>query len=114
GLGAAVDGAVAGDDAVAVGAVGVEAEVGGAAPGELVQFDEGALVEQEVDPFTCRQLALGVLLLDGACGAGVRRLFDTTRQIRELARGRVYEIRTGLLSELNLSWAVLSTMTGGK
>src|SRR5690606_10924455 len=62
---AAVDGAVARDDAVAVGAVGVEAEVGGAVPGELVQFDEGPLVEQEVDPLTGRQLALGVLLLDG-------------------------------------------------
>ncbi|BFO14841.1 hypothetical protein SHKM778_12290 [Streptomyces sp. KM77-8] len=85
---AAVDGPVAGDDAVAVGTVRVEAEVIGAVPGELVQLDEGALVEQEIDPFTGRQLALGMLLLDGACGAGVRRLLDTTLEIRELARGR--------------------------
>ncbi|MEV5156442.1 hypothetical protein AB0K81_31645, partial [Streptomyces werraensis] len=31
----------------------------------------------------------GMLLFDGTCGAGVRRLFDTTLEIRELARGGV-------------------------
>jgi hypothetical protein len=41
--------------------------------GELVQLDEGTLVEEEFDALTGRQFALGVLLLDGACGAGVRR-----------------------------------------
>ena len=86
---AAVDRAVAGDDAVAVGAVLLQAEVGRAVPGELVQLDEGALVEQQFDPLTGGQLALGVLLLDRACGAGVRRLVDAALQVRELARGGV-------------------------
>ena len=86
---AAVDGAVAGDHAVAVRAVVLQAEVGRAVPGELVQLDERALVEQQFDPLTGRQLALGVLLLDGARGAGVRRLVDTALQVRELARGGV-------------------------
>ena len=86
---AAVDRAVAGDDAVAVRAVLLHAEVGGAVPGELVQLDEGALVQQQVDPLTGRQLALGVLLLHRARGAGVRRLVDAALQVRELARGGV-------------------------
>lgn len=58
-------------------------------PGELVELDEGALVEEELDPLTGRQLAFGVLLFDGACGAGVRRFLDTALEIRELARGGV-------------------------
>ncbi|GAA3695794.1 hypothetical protein GCM10022420_096880 [Streptomyces iranensis] len=86
---AAVHRAVPGDDAVAVGAVVVQAEVGGAVPGELVELHEGALVEQQLDPLTGRQLALDVLLFDGACGAGVRRLPDTALEIRELAGGGV-------------------------
>ena len=43
----AVDGAVAGHHAVAVRAVLLQAEVGGAVPGQLVQFDERAGVEQQ-------------------------------------------------------------------
>jgi hypothetical protein len=43
---AAVDRAVAGDDAVAVGAVLLQAERGRAVPGQLVELDERALVEQ--------------------------------------------------------------------
>ncbi|GAA3221030.1 hypothetical protein GCM10020256_27590 [Streptomyces thermocoprophilus] len=58
-------------------------------PGELVQFDEGPLVQQQVDPLTRRQLALGVLLFHGAGGAGVCRLLDAALEIRELARGRM-------------------------
>lgn len=85
----AVDGAVAGDHAVAVGAVVLESEVGRAVPGELVQFDERVLVQEEFDPLAGRQLALGVLLVDGACRTGVRGFLDTALQIRELARGGV-------------------------
>ncbi|MFD0394588.1 hypothetical protein ACFQ3Z_28870 [Streptomyces nogalater] len=58
-------------------------------PGELVQLDERALVQQQLDPLTGRQLALGVLLFDGAFRTGVRRLVDAPLEIRELPRGRV-------------------------
>ena len=63
----AVDGAVAGDDAVAVRArAPASAEVVGAVPGQLVELDERALVEQRLDPLAGGLLALGVLLLDRA------------------------------------------------
>ncbi len=42
--------------------------------GEHVEFLEGALVEQEVDSLTGRQLALIVLTIDGALAPGVQRL----------------------------------------
>lgn len=87
--GAAVDRPVAGDDTVSVGAVLLDAEVGGAVPGELVELHEGTLVEQEIDPLAGGQLALGVLLFDCACGTGVRGLVDTALQVRDLARGGV-------------------------
>src|SRR5690606_870314 len=61
----AVDGAVAGDDAVTVGAVLLEAEGGGAVAGQLDDLHEGALDEEELDALAGRQTALGVLLLDG-------------------------------------------------
>ena len=86
---AAVDRAVAGDDAVAVRAVLLQAEVGRAVPGELVQLHERTLVQQQFDPLAGGQLALGVLLLHRARGAGVRRLVDAALQVRELARGGV-------------------------
>ena len=86
---AAVDRAVAGDDTVAVRAVLLQAEVGGAVPGELVQLDEGALVEQRVDALAGGQLALGVLLLHRPRGAGVHGLVDAALQVGELARGGV-------------------------
>ena len=47
---AAVDGAVAGDHAVAVGPVLLQAERRRAVPGELVELDERALVEEQLDP----------------------------------------------------------------
>lgn len=87
--GAAFDGAVTGDDTVAVGAVGGQAEVGRAVPGELVQFGERSFVQEEFDPLTGGQLALFMLLVDRAAGAGVRRFLDAVAQIGELPRGRV-------------------------
>ena len=59
----AVDGAVAGDHPVAVRAGALQPEVGGPVPGELVQLDEGALVEQQLDPLPGGLLAPRVLLL---------------------------------------------------
>ncbi|GAA3048096.1 hypothetical protein GCM10020000_30370 [Streptomyces olivoverticillatus] len=85
----AVDRAVAGDHAVPVRAVGLDAEVRRAVPGELVEFDERALVQQQLDPLAGRQLALGVLLLHRPRRSGVRRLLDPALQVRELARGGV-------------------------
>ena len=62
----AVDGAVAGDDAVAVGAVVGQVEGGRPMAGQPVELDERVGVEQGGDAFACGALALGVLALDGA------------------------------------------------
>ena len=81
----AVDRAVAGDDAVAERAVLLHAEVGRAVPGELVQLDERAFVEERVDALAGGLLALCVLLLDRALGAGVHGLVVAPAQVGELA-----------------------------
>ena len=85
----AVDGAVAGDHAVAERALVLHAEVGRAVPGELVELDERALVEQRLDPLAGGHLARGVLLLDGALGAGVDGLLYAALEVGELAGGGV-------------------------
>ncbi len=92
----AVDGAVAGDDAVAVGPVGRHVEVGGAVPGQLVELGERAGVEQPVDPLPRRHLAPRVLPLDGSLGSGVDRVVPAPLQVGYLARGRVRGILAGL------------------
>ncbi len=62
---AAVDGAVTDDDAVARGLFGlVHAEVDAAVLLEHVPFFEGTRIEQQLDAFAGRQLALGVLAVD--------------------------------------------------
>ena len=58
-----VDGAVAGDEAVARNALLVHAEVGGAVGDELVGLLEGAVVEQQLDTLARRELACLVLAL---------------------------------------------------
>ena len=68
---AAVDRAPAGDDAVGVGAL---VEPRGPRAGQLVELDERTVVEQVLDALPGGHLALGVLSLDGALGAGVQRL----------------------------------------
>lgn len=57
---APVDGAVAGDHAVAERAFFTEIEVGAAVFGQRVQLDERILIQQRVDTLASRQLALGV------------------------------------------------------
>jgi len=57
----AVDGAVAGDDAVAGDLLLVHAEIGAAMLDKHIPFFERARVEQQFDPLTSRQLALGML-----------------------------------------------------
>ena len=85
----AVDGAVAGDHAVAVGPVVGQAEVGRAVPGERVELDERARVEQQVDALPGGQLAPGVLPLDGLGRAGVDVLVHPPVQVGQLAGGGV-------------------------
>ena len=91
---AAVDRAVAGDDAVAERAVLLHAEVGRAVPGELVELDERALVEQRLDALAGGHLALGVLLLDRPLRAGVHRLVVALLEFGELA-GRGVRVGRG-------------------
>src|SRR5690606_31904401 len=64
----------AGDDGVAVGARLFHSEGVGAVAHEFVEFDEGAVVEQQFDAFARGLLAFGVLFGDGgfaACGDGL-------------------------------------------
>jgi hypothetical protein len=84
---AAVDAAVAGDDAVAVdGRLPFAERVAGG--DEAVELDERALVEQHVEPFAGRELALGVL---GREALGAAPLFcgdaRTRQPIEFLAHG---------------------------
>jgi hypothetical protein len=84
-----VDGRVAGDDSVAVGAVGGHVEVRGPVPGELVELHERPRIDEQVDALPGGALASGVLALDGPCGPGVHRLADPPAEVGELARRRV-------------------------
>ena len=83
---AAVDGAVAGDHAVAVRPVLLEAERRRAVPGQLVELDERALVEEQLDPLAGGLAALGVLLLDRLRRAGVHGLVEAPLEVGQLAR----------------------------
>ena len=95
----AVDGAVAGDDAVAVRPVLLHAEVVRAVPGQRVGLDERARVEQRVDPLAGGHLALGVLALDRLRRAGVHRPRRASRcSVGELAGGGV-RVGTGGLRQ---------------
>ena len=86
---AAVDGAVAGDHAVAGGAVGFQAEVLAAVLGQRVELDEGILVQQRQDAFPGGELAFGVHLLHGGLTDWVQRLFGALAQISKLPGGGV-------------------------
>ena len=71
---AAVDGAPAGDDAVAGDLDLLHAEIGRAVLDEHVELLEGALVEQKLDALAGRQLAAAVLRLDALLAAAEARL----------------------------------------
>ena len=58
-------------------------------PGQRVELDEGALVEQRQDALAGGQLALGVHLLHGRLPDRVQRLLGPLAQIGQLARGGV-------------------------
>ena len=86
---AAVDGAVAGDHAVAERTLLAQPEVGAAVPGQRVELDERPLVEQGIDALARGQLALGVHLVDRGLADRVQRLLGPLAQFGELARGGV-------------------------
>ena len=58
-------------------------------PGELVELDERALVEEQLDPLAGGLAALGVLLLDRLGRAGVHGLVEAALEVGELAGGGV-------------------------
>jgi hypothetical protein len=66
---AAVDGAPAGNDAVARHLLLRHAEIGGAVGDVHVVFFEGAFIEQHVDALARRQLALAMLGIDALLAA---------------------------------------------
>ena len=111
---AAVDLAVAGDDAVAVGPVLLEAERDRPVPGQLVELDEGALVEEQLDALAGGLAALGVLLLDRLRAARVHRLVEATVQVRQLARGGVDVDVVGDVGALARLCAHVNGLLGGR
>src|SRR5690606_9655986 len=79
--GAAVDGAVAGDDGVPEGALVLDSEALGLVADEKVEFVERPLVEQRVQSLARGQLPQLMLAIDGPLAAGVEALFS---QLAEL------------------------------
>src|SRR5262249_34889979 len=80
---AAVDRAPTGHDAVGERSVGLDAEAVRAVPGEHVELDERARVEQLLQPLTREQLAPFVLALDRAGTAGLERLLTQFLELVE-------------------------------
>ena len=68
----AVDAPVPGDHTVPHGPVVLHAEVGAAVPHEHVQFLERRRIAEGFEPLACRELALGVVLLDARGSTGDR------------------------------------------
>ncbi len=79
-----------------VGRLGVQPEVPGTVPGQGVQLDEAALVEQLLDALAGGLLALAAALVQHRLGAGVQRLLVAAAQLGELAC-RGVDVRTGVL-----------------
>ncbi len=91
---AAVDGAVARDHAVAVRPVLLQPERRRPVPGQLVELDERALVEELLDSLAGGLAALGVLLLDRLGRARVHSFVEASLQVGQLAgRGVDVDVR---------------------
>ena len=86
---AAVDGAVAGDDAVAVRAFALDPEAVRAVAGECVELDERARVEEGLDPLAGGHLAARVLRVDRLARSRRAPPRRPCAQLGELAGGRV-------------------------
>src|SRR5205823_10425222 len=80
---AAVDRAPAGDDAVGIGPLVVEAVRPVAVLREHVRFDERAGVEEELQAFARGQLAAGVLAFDGLPAAALDGLGLALGELRQ-------------------------------
>src|SRR5690606_1576039 len=92
---AALDRAVAGDDAVAEDLLLLEAEARGAVRDEAVQLDEAALVEQEVEPLARGELAARVLRLDAGLPAAQLGLAPQLLELLQLVAERHVTDRAG-------------------
>ena len=79
----AIDGAVAGDDAVPGDLLLRHAEVGAAVLDEHVPFLEAAVVEEEGDALTGSQLALAMLRIDALLSAAKKRRVALFLQLLE-------------------------------
>jgi hypothetical protein len=64
-----VDQPVAGNEAVAVDHLLGHAEIVAAVPDQLIGFNEGAFVQQQIDAFAGGELAFGVLALTASFAA---------------------------------------------
>ena len=82
---AAVDGAIAGDDAVGVRTIVLTAEVGRAVAGEGIGLDERTLVEQLLDALASAQVSCGMDCLEGLGAHGGARLAEAVVEILDLA-----------------------------
>ena len=89
---AAEDRAVAGHDGVAVGPVRHRVEVGVAVPDVAVELDEGAGIEQLLDPLARKQLPPVPLPRDRLLAPGVLGLLVQLLEPGELRGGRVVEL----------------------
>src|SRR5690606_18597320 len=90
----AVDGAPAGDNAIAGDLLFGHAEVGRAVGDEHIVFFEAAFVEQHFDTLTCRQLALGMLGVNTALAAAKARL---GAPLLQLFQNRAHQISSRLV-----------------
>ena len=96
---AAVDAAIAGDEAVAGRALRFHAEIVGVVADEFVELFEGAFVEQQVDAFAGAELALLVFAL-AALGAAAG--FGFALSLRSSSR-RSWCLRCGVVTGVTLS-----------
>src|SRR4029079_13042235 len=98
---AAVDRAVAGDDAVAGNALAVHAEIAAAVDDESVELDEGRRVEQQLDALAGSELALRVLLGDALVAAALARGIEAALEI--VVRGRCERFAHRFTASLTVS-----------
>jgi hypothetical protein len=90
-----VDGAEAGDDAVGVGTVLLQAHAVGPVAGQHVEFLERPFVEEVFDPLPGRHLALGVVALHRRLTAGVQGLLLALGQLGQPLSHRMFHSQAG-------------------
>src|SRR5690606_37319222 len=91
----AVDRPPAGHDAVAVGAVLVEAELGAAVADERAELLEGVRVEEEVEALAGGELAFLVLLRDAGLAAAELRFRASPPEVFDGVGGGGGDLRVG-------------------